>query len=231
MNRDFIYLLIGNSRLHWAESSKDKYKFTHTSLSHWYEKDLKNKNLVWASVGTHPNIKLNQKREIRTKDIKCIKIPTHFGVDRTLSCFCALKTITNPNQKNFLIADFGTTLSITKMDYKGLVLGGELIPGFTTQLKSMVENTKLLNYPATIRIPNNNFLKDTKQAMIKGVYNSLSGVVNLLFNPIDDILILCGGDSEFIGQLMKEKENSIIIKPNLAIEGLILFSKNHLNIH
>ena len=192
---------------------------------------MKKKNLVWASVGTHPNIKLNQKREIRTKDIKCIEIPTHFGVDRTLSCFCALKTITNPNKKNFLIADFGTTLSITKMDYKGLVLGGELIPGFTTQLKSMVENTKLLNYPATIRIPNNNFLKDTKQAMIKGVYNSLSGVVNLLFNPLDDILILCGGDSEFIGKLMKEKENSIIIKPNLAIEGLILFSKNHLNIH
>ena len=60
--------------------------------------------------------------------------------------------------------------------------------------------------------------------MLKGVINSLIGVINLLFNPHEDILILCGGDSKLFGKLIKDKENSINIRQNLTIEGLILFS-------
>ena len=228
MNNNIRYLLIGNSRLHWAEFKNNTYKFTHTSLKDSLNTDINPSNLIWASVGNQSNLKLNKNNEVKTKDIDSINIPIHFGVDRALNCFCALKTIENPYKKNLLIADFGTTLSITKMNNFGIVLGGQLIPGLKTQLNSMVENTKLLEFPDEVMIPSSDFLIDSKEAMLKGVINSLIGVINLLFNPHEDILILCGGDSKLFGKLIKDKENLINIRPNLTIEGLILFADSFL---
>ena len=57
--------------------------------------------------------------------------------------------------------------------------------------------------------------------MLKGVSNSLIGLINLSFNPEKDILIICGGDSELIGDLLKQKNKDIIISPNLVIKGMI----------
>ena len=221
MNNNIRYLLIGNSRLHWAEFKNNTYKFTHTSLKDSLNTDINPSNLIWASVGNQSNLKLNKNNEVKTKDIDSINIPKHFGVDRALNCFCALKTIENPYKKNLLIADFGTTLSITKMNNFGIVLGGQLIPGLKTQLNSMVENTKLLEFPDEIMIPSSDFLIDSKEAMLKGVINSLSGVINLLFNPREDILIICGGDSELIGGGLKQKNKEVIIAPDLVMQGMI----------
>ncbi len=228
MKRHFSYLLIGNSRLHWALFKDNKYKFTHTWLNESIKKDFDHSNLIWASVGKNPNFELDANKEVKTKDIDLTNLPSHFGVDRALSCFCAWKTTKNQYNKNLLIADFGTTLSISKINHKGVLIGGELIPGFKTQLDSMVNSTTLLKLPNEITIPKNNFLIETKEAMLKGVYNSLIGVVDLLFNPQEDILIFCGGDSELFGESMKKKDCPIIIKPNLAIEGLILFTSHRL---
>ena len=57
--------------------------------------------------------------------------------------------------------------------------------------------------------------------MLKGTYNSLLGVINLSFNPVKDILILCGGDSELIGSGFKQKNKEIIIAPDLVMQGMI----------
>ena len=47
------------------------------------------------------------------------------------------------------------------------------------------------------------------------------GVIKLSFNPAKDILIICGGDSELIGSLLKQKNEEIIIAPNLVMQGMI----------
>ena len=57
--------------------------------------------------------------------------------------------------------------------------------------------------------------------MLKGVSNSLIGVINLSFDPEKDILIMCGGDSELIGNGLKQKNKEIIIAPNLVMQGMI----------
>ena len=57
--------------------------------------------------------------------------------------------------------------------------------------------------------------------MLKGAYNSLMGVIKLSFNPDKDILIICGGDSELIGSVLKQKNEEIIIAPNLVMQGMI----------
>ena len=215
------FLLIGNTRLHWAENLKNKYRFFHTKKDHKLLQNQDLNNLIWASVGKLPNLFLKEENEIKTKDIKLKNLPDYFGVDRALGCLEALKIIENPYHKNLLIADCGTTLSLTKLTSKGSIIGGQITAGFLTQLKSMEQYTKNLKAPVNYEIPSQDFLIKTEDSMLKGVFNSLVGVINLSFDPTKDILIMCGGDSKLIGSVLKQKNKEITIAPNLVMQGMI----------
>ena len=147
MVSDINFLLVGNSRLHWAKYSKNQSKFFHTKKEQKVPENIDLDQLIWASVGKLPNFLLRKENEIKTKDIQLSNLPDYFGVDRALACIAALKIIENPFKKDLLIADFGTILSITKLNSNGSIIGGQLLPGFLTQLKSMEQNTKNLKVP------------------------------------------------------------------------------------
>jgi len=221
MVEDMNFLLIGNSRLHWAENLKNKYRFFHTQRNQKIPNHLDFNNLIWASVGKLPDLFLKQENEITTQNIKLKNLPNYFGVDRALGCLEALKIIENPSQKNLLIADCGTTLSLTKLTAQGSIIGGQITSGFLTQLKSMEQYTKNLKAPIRYEIPSRDFLINTEDSMLKGVANSLMGLIHLSFDPAKDILIMCGGDSELIGNGLKQKNNEIIIAPDLVMQGMI----------
>ena len=227
MVSDINFLLVGNSRLHWAKYSQNQSKFFHTQKDQKVPENIDLDNLIWASVGKLPNFLLKEENEIKTKDIQLSNLPDYFGVDRALACIAALKIIENPLNKDLLIADFGTILSITKLNANGFILGGQLIPGFLTQLKSVEQNTKNLKIPKKFEIPIKDFLINTEEAILKGVINSLNGVINNLFIPTKDILIICGGDSEFFAKSLKTQKENIINAPNLVMEGMII---HHLSI-
>ena len=222
MISDINFLLVGNSRLHWAQYYQNQSKFFHTKKENKIPKNINLDHLIWASVGKLPNFLLKEENEIKTKDIRLSGLPDYFGVDRALACLAALNMIENPLKKDLLIADFGTILSITKLNSNGSILGGQLIPGFLTQLKSMEKNTKNLKVPKKYDIPTKEFLMNTEEAILKGVINSLIGVVNSSFNPHKDILITCGGDSQFLTKSIKNKNTNIINAPNLVMEGMII---------
>jgi len=198
MISDINFLLVGNSRLHWAKYSQNQSKFFHTKKEQKVPENVDLDQLIWASVGKLPNFLLEKDNEIKTKDIRLSNLPDYFGVDRALACLAALNLIANPLKKDLLIADFGTILSITKLNSHGSIIGGQLIPGFLTQLKSMEQNTKNLKVPKKYDIPTKDFLINTEEAILKGVINSLTGVIKNLFIPSKDILIICGGDSELL---------------------------------
>ena len=221
MVKDINFLLVGNSRLHWAERFEDGYRFFHTKKNSKFTKNINLNNLIWASVGKLPGLFLKQENEIKTQDIKLKNLPDHFGVDRALCCVEALKIINNPSQKDILIADCGTTLTLTKLSAKGSIIGGQITPGFLTQLKSMEKYTKNLRTPKEYKIPIQDFVIKTEESMLKGVYNSLIGAINLSFDTAKDILIFCGGDSELIGRKFQEKDEEIVIAPDLVMQGMI----------
>ena len=222
MVSDINFLLVGNSRLHWAKYSKNQSKFFHTKKEQKVPKNIDHDQLIWASVGKLPNFLLKKENEIKTKDIKLSNLPDYFGIDRSLSCLAALKIIKNPLKKDLLIADFGTILSITKLNSNGIIIGGQLIPGFLTQLKSMEQNTKNLKVPKKYKVPSKDFLINTEEAILKGVINSLTGVIKNSFNPEKDILITCGGDSQFLTKSLETNKQNIINSPNLVMEGMII---------
>jgi len=157
MFSDINFLLVGNSRLHWATYSKIQSKFFHTKKEQEVPENIDLDQLIWASVGNLPNFLLKKENEIKTKDIQLSNLPDYFGVDRALACIAALKIIENPFKKDLLIADFGTILSITKLNSNGTIIGGQLIPGFLTQLKSMEQNTKNLKVPKKYEFPTKDF--------------------------------------------------------------------------
>ena len=215
------FLLVGNSRLHWAEYFENKYKFYHTQRNNNVPQNINLNSLIWASVGKLPNLYLKQENKITTQDIKLKNLPDYFGVDRALGCLEALKIIENPFQKDLLIADCGTTLTLTKLTAKGSIVGGQIIPGFLTQLRSLEKYTNNLKAPQKYEIPIQDFLIKTEDSMLKGVYNSLISVINLSFERTKDILIICGGDAELIGSGLKKNNNELIIAPNLVMQGMI----------
>jgi len=222
MVSDINFLLIGNSRLHWAQYSKNQSKFFHTKKEQKIPENIDLDQLIWASVGKLPNFLLKKENEIKTEDIQLSNLPDYFGIDRALACLAALNTIENPLKKDLLIADFGTILSITKLNSNGSIIGGQLLPGFLTQLKSIEQNTKNLKIPKKYDIPIKDFLINTEEAILKGVVNSLTSAINSLFNPEKDILIICGGDSQLLKKSLKTQKENIINAPNLVMEGMII---------
>ena len=63
---------------------------------------------------------------------------------------------------------------------------------------------------------------NTEEATLKGVINSLTGVIKNSFNPVKDILITCGGDSQFLTKSLETNNKNIINSPNLVMEGMII---------
>ena len=225
MNNIVDYLLIGNTRLHWAVNKNSSYKFSNTLVNDSLPKNIDLKKLIWASVGKYPTNNLLKKNQVTIKDINLINMPHFIGIDRALACFAALIMFKSKLSKNLLIVDLGTTVSITKIDNQGNILGGQLFPGFTTQLKSMEQSTKNLVYPNKLYIPNNKFEISTMNAMLRGVYNSISGAINIAFDRKEDILIMCGGDANLIGNSLKKEIKNLIIEPNLVMYGMIFLNK------
>jgi len=225
-NKDFDYLLVGNSRLHWAFRKNNSYEFSHTLFDKRLPENINYEKLIWASVGKYPKHKFLKKNHISIRNATFQKIPNHIGIDRALACCAANKITRNRSNKNILIIDLGTIVSITKIDNKGTLIGGQLLPGFTTQLKSMDQNTKNLSSPENIFIPSNNFEIPTDKAMLRGVHNSIIGAIQLSYKPTKDLLILCGGDADLIGKSIKKEVKNVIIEPNLVMYGMIIAGKH-----
>ena len=221
MVSDINFLLVGNSRLHWAKFSQNQSKFFHTKKEQKVPENIDVNQLIWASVGTLPNFSLKEENEIKTKNIQLSNLPDYFGVDRALACLAVLEIIKNPHKKNLLIADCGTILSLTKLSARGAIIGGQLVPGFSTQLKSIEQYTKNLKAPKKYEMPVQDFSLNTEDAILKGVLNSLIGLINLSFNPTTDILITCGGDSKLITSILKTNYKEVIYEPNLVMQGMI----------
>jgi len=65
MVSDINFLLVGNSRLHWAKYSKNQSKFFHTEKEQKVPENIDLDQLIWASVGKLRNFLLKKENEIK----------------------------------------------------------------------------------------------------------------------------------------------------------------------
>jgi len=218
------FLMIGNTRWHWASKIQEGWKYFHTSPNPTEFKNEDYSQLSWASVGPVPkNIKLCSSKRINLDDVPLTNLPSKLGIDRALAAWSAYKKQSSLKNKNkdLIVIDAGTILSITKITKKGEFAGGQLISGLRLQLTSMANGALNLETPIIKEIPSETFQYDTNNSMIKGSINGLTGLILQVFEETKLPLWLCGGDAPIILDELKNKEININYYPNLVLEGMI----------
>ena len=218
------YLMIGNTRWHWARKIKDDWKFFHTSPKPIELPNNDYSQLFWASVGPIPkDIKLNPSRKINLNDIPLINLPSNLGIDRALASWSAFKkqSLSRNKDQGLIVIDAGTILSVTKITKHGEFDGGQLISGLRLQLSSMANGAFNLRTPVINKIPKDTFQHQTSNAMLRGAVNGLLGLILQTYEETKLPIWLCGGDASMILNELKNKPFKINHYPNLVLDGMI----------
>ncbi|GBF80240.1 pantothenate kinase [Aphanothece sacrum] len=219
---DWLALMIGNSRLHWAYFQEDKLQTTwdtnHLSnplITSRLPSDFllttipNNLPLYIASVvpsqtklwQNYPNTKIITLEQIPLKNI----YPT-MGIDRALAILGAGEIYGFP----CLVIDAGTALTLTGVDSDRSLIGGAILPGLKLQFQSLA--TKAAALP-NVNLPDSLPLRwsiNTPDAITSGILYTILGGIKTF---IDDWLkkypssqiILTGGDSQLLLSYFKQE--------------------------
>ena len=218
------YLMIGNTRWHWATKIQENCKYFHTTPNPIEFKDQNYSELSWASVGPIPeNLKLCPSKKINLDDVPLINLPSNLGIDRALAAWSAHKKQSSLKSKeqDLIVIDAGTIMSVTKITKKGVFAGGQLISGLRLQLSSMANGSLNLENPIIKTIPIETFQHETKNAMVRGAINGLLGLILRIFEETKLPIWMCGGDAPLILNELKNTHIDINYCPNLVLEGMI----------
>jgi len=218
------YLMIGNTRWHWASNIEEHWQYFHTFPNPIEFQDKDYSQLTWASVGPIPeNIKLCPSKQIKLDDVPLSNLPSNLGIDRALSAWSAFKKQSSLKNKvqDLIVIDAGTILSVTKITKQGEFSGGQLISGLRLQLSSMANGALNLEAPIIKKIPKKTFQHETNNAMIRGSLNGLIGLILQIFDETKLPIWMCGGDAPIILNELKNKNIDIKHSPNLDLEGMI----------
>ena len=133
------WLLIGNSRWHWAAPAPDQsLQLWHTSAADGSEQ-LQQAPAAWAAVGSVPKeLERWQPQRLLTSDVPLAQLPPALGVDRALAAWGAWQQQRQP----VLVADAGTALSLTLVDAAGCFQGGRLMAGGRLQLQALHQGSR-----------------------------------------------------------------------------------------
>ena len=218
------YLLIGNSRWHWASQTNQDWAFFDTEAPKSDQTKLDIHLKAWAAVGPIPtHIYLDPVLRLNINEVPLLNLPPWLGIDRALAGWGAFKKIQvkKNNSKGILIADAGTVFSITRIQANGEFAGGKLLPGINLQLKAMSEGTRSLSEPNTLFVPEKFFPKNTQEAMLRGTIDSLIGALIESQKQSNDPIWLCGGNASIIYKELQKRTIEVKHYPNLVLEGMI----------
>ncbi|MCC5849476.1 MAG: type III pantothenate kinase [Verrucomicrobia bacterium] len=145
--------------------------------------------------------------------------PRSIGADRLANAVAAVHAVGAP----VVVADFGTALTFDiVLEGEGYV-GGVIAPGIDMMYSYFGEKTALL--PKLTPAPADKIIgKSTAEAMHAGAHYGYRGMVREIFHEIKkstglkSIKLLATGG--FAKQVLHDFDESVIILPNLTLEGL-----------
>ncbi|MFM7313781.1 MAG: type III pantothenate kinase [Cyanobium sp.] len=226
------WLLIGNSRWHWAETGAAGLCIEHRDAALARRDALIADPWAWAAVGVlPPGREPEASRRVGTADVPLEGAPAWLGVDRALAGWMAWRNW----RQDVLVADAGTVLSFTCVDRQGRFVGGRLIAGLALQLRAMAQGTATLPWPQGPegegeRWGDGGWPTDTAGAMAVGVRRALAAaVVSAIAERREHdrhcALVLTGGDARnllpLVQPLVVAEGGSVIHEPDLALRGLV----------
>lgn len=244
---NWLALVVGNSRLHWAWFKHltliETWDTHHLAIavkrdrlpslilcSQLIKRDLDRLPVYLASVvadQTRYWRNYEVLTQISLKDIKLTNTYPTMGVDRALAVWGAISTY----KQACLVIDGGTALTLTGVDETGKLIGGAILPGLRSQLLSLKQKTSAL---PEVKLPESlppRWALDTDTAISSGIlYTAIAGVHSyihdwLLQYPQSQI-VFTGGDGELLARFLLQQFPDLaaktVVEPNLAFQGVKL---------
>ncbi|MFZ0408750.1 MAG: type III pantothenate kinase [Cyanobium sp.] len=231
------WLLIGNSRWHWAVAAGEALRVEHgPPPAGTLEPGLVDDLVGWAAVGpVPPSLPLPPQRRLGLERVPLVELPPWLGLDRALAGWLAWRR----HGQAVLVADAGTVLSLTRVHSSGRFAGGRLLAGVSLQLKAMAEGTAALPQlgllplaepPGSAQGPGSEWPLDTRGAMATGVLRGLAAAVADAALQAQELdpgcrLVLSGGDGALLlprlQVLLSAHDIAVDLQPDLALEALV----------
>jgi type III pantothenate kinase len=247
--KNWLGLIIGNSRLHWCYFEDEKMCQTWNTpqvdslrelplvVDRTLYSYLKEKiPLYIASVvpsATKIYLSLSQTRIIDPTVIPLLDIYSTMGVDRILTLWGAGCNYGFP----CLVIDSGTALTFTGADENKKLIGGAILPGVRLQLQTLFFNTAALPEIEIIQEITPRWAKNTPSAIQSGViYSIVAGIKDFCQDwwqqyPQSQV-ILTGGDAVLLGEYLQvispEIRNQINVNTNLIFLGIQEYLKKEM---
>jgi type III pantothenate kinase len=149
------------------------------------------------------------------------------GVDRLLNAAAAYDRI----RQACVVIDAGTAVTVDFVDGEGTFHGGAIGPGGSMQLRALHEHTAGLPELAFQAPDDEAFGRSTAQAMLKGVFHGIRGMVWRLVEQYAERygaypqVIATGGDADL---LFKHDELIDAIVPDLTLLGIAVTARHAL---
>lgn len=126
-----------------------------------------------------------------------------------------------------IVVDFGTALTLTVTDSKGIIQGVTISPGLGTAIKSLATNTAQLPFVA-LEAPPSTLGATTKEAIQAGVVLGYKGLVEYLVAQVKKDLEKVSGDSEIcvvatggLNSVLKPITDAFsVVDKDLTVKGL-----------
>lgn len=189
----------------------DEYQITHVIISTTGNSDLDSKEIRAGNL-----IELDQHTPLPITIL--YSTPGTLGHDR-IAAACA--TYSLYPDRNCLIIDAGTCITMDLLLAKGIFIGGNIAPGIVMRLEAMHEKTaKLPKVPPSF--PGLTFGDSTVHALQNGAclgaVMEIEGILNRANEAYGDVLVvITGGDAALLAIKL---ECQIFVEPELVIQGL-----------
>jgi type III pantothenate kinase len=235
------WLLIGNSRWHWALAGPAGLRIEHQMPPAWaLEPGILDDLVGWAAVGPLPaSVALPPERQLLLEQVPLAALPPWLGLDRALAGWLAWRR----QGRGVLVADAGTVLSLTRVEGSGRFAGGRLLAGVGLQLQAMAAGTAALprlelpltDPPAGPPSPDLDWPTETHRAMVTGVVRGLAAAVADAAREAHGLetgchLVVSGGDGALLlprlQVLLAGQGVTVELQSDLALEALVQLQPN-----
>ncbi len=227
------WLLIGNSRWHWALADGNGGEGGPTEVGLRFvhlppPTSAVEPPLAWAAVGpVPPEAALSAGSRLQLDDVPLVGSPPWLGIDRALAGWWAARLWGVP----VLVADAGTVLSLTRVDGRGRFTGGRLMAGAALQLGAMGSGTAALpSLVGDLAAGEEDWPLATAAAMRRGVVEGLAAAVREAGRQARAQeprcrIVLTGGDGPALLPLLRRwpelGEDALTHHPELCLEALV----------
>ena len=228
MSQSNLFVDIGHSAVKWRTLDSEVFS---QSVDKFSEKSLPDNQSVWLSAVAHREIV--QAIEMEFSDVTVVKSLSHFGSltiaykepldlgsDRFLAMLGALKHFPN---RNLLIVDIGSALTIDVVNDIGEHQGGLIMPGLEAirgSFDKFSTNSKNLNSLNLQSSTDEAWLSGTQAMFISSIKEQITTYET---KQPDGIVALTGGS---VRSLISELPETVNYFDNLVLDGLESYSKS-----